>query len=200
MVKGEQGNLLRTNGITGLQQSLHLLLVSGFQIHLEVDIRRVVNYAKQLPGNGKALSLNGLFKSLLRHNFFALPPSDSRYCARFETTQRALLISDWPYTSVQELRNAAATEALVNEINALPLERELTLSDETQIDNLLQRLEALPAEYAALVANADKLNAAKARMTDIHTRIASLESFIDQNLAAAEITLDSKAMLDEAPA
>lgn len=101
---------------------------------------------------------------------------------------------------MQELRNAAATEALVNEINALPLERELTLSDETQIDNLLQRLEALPAEYAALVANADKLNAAKARMTDIHTRIASLESFIDQNLAAAEITLDSKAMLDEAPA
>lgn len=98
---------------------------------------------------------------------------------------------------MQELRNAAATEALVNEINALPLERELTLSDETQIDNLLQRLEALPAEYAALVANADKLNAAKARMTDIHTRIASLESFIDQNLAAAEITLDSKAMLDE---
>ena len=99
---------------------------------------------------------------------------------------------------MQELRNAAATEALVNEINALPLERELTLSDETQIDNLLQRLEALPAEYAALVANADKLNAAKARMTDIHTRIASLEGFIDQNLAAAEITLDSKAMLDEA--
>ena len=95
---------------------------------------------------------------------------------------------------MQELRNAAATEALVNEINALPLEQELTLSDETQ------RLEALPAEYAALVANADKLNAAKARMTDIHTRIASLESFIDQNLAAAEITLDSKAMLDEAPA
>ena len=71
-VKGEQGNLLRSNGITGLQQSLHLLLVSGFQIHLEVDIRRVVNYAKQLPGNGKALSLNGLFKSLLRHNFFLL--------------------------------------------------------------------------------------------------------------------------------
>ena len=102
------------------------------------------------------------------------------------------------YTSVQELRNAAATEALVNEINALPLEQELTLSDETQIDNLLQRLEALPAEYAALVANADKLNAAKARMTDIHTRIAGLEGFIDQNLAAAEITLDSKAMLDEA--
>ena len=99
---------------------------------------------------------------------------------------------------MQELRNAAATEALVNEINALPLEQELTLSDETQIDNLLQRLEALPAEYAALVANADKLNAAKARMTDIHTRIAGLEGFIDQNLAAAEITLDSKAMLDEA--
>lgn len=102
------------------------------------------------------------------------------------------------YAKVQELRSQAAAEALVTEIEALPSAAELTLADEAQISNLAQRLADLPEEYAALVINADRLDAAKARIADIHAKLAALDAFINEKLSMADITLDSKALLEEA--
>lgn len=102
------------------------------------------------------------------------------------------------YARVQELRNDASVADLIAAIDQLPAADKLSLAQEAVIDSLIVKLNALPDESAQKVSNAAKLTAAKDRMEAIHAQLRALDTYINEKLAFADITLDSKSLLDGA--
>lgn len=97
----------------------------------------------------------------------------------------------------EDKSESKAVEAVIDQINSLPVVTELSLEDGDALAEALAAYDALSAEEKKSVENSDKLAALEARLA-VLVRVDNVQKKLDAIPSSADLTYADKEAIDEA--